>query len=84
MFPEERIEFWRKAEHRLGFNKEKTMLVDDTLEVLETAKRYGIKYLIYKAKSSSKLKPLFAEGFTTILDFRELINTEREITGKVI
>lgn len=72
-FPKERIEFWQKAENRIGFQKEKTLLVDDTIEILKTAREYGIKYLIYKAKSNSKIKTLPSSDFKTILDFSELI-----------
>lgn len=75
-FPKEKIDFWRIAEQRLGFQKEKTMLVDDTLEVLKTAKKYGIRYLIYKAKSNSRIKPLPSSEFKTILDFGELMRDE--------
>ena len=75
-FPKEDIDFWRIAEQRLGFRKEKTMLVDDTLEVLKTAKKYGIKFLIYKAKSNSRIKPLPSSEFKTILDFVELMRDE--------
>ncbi|HKZ56566.1 MAG TPA: HAD-IA family hydrolase [Thermodesulfovibrionales bacterium] len=75
-FPKEDIDFWRIAEQRLGFQKEKTMLVDDTLEVLKTAKKYGIKFLIYKAKSNSRIKPLPSSEFKTILDFGELMIDE--------
>lgn len=73
-FPKERIEFWQRIEKGIGFQKEKTMLIDDTIEILRTAKKYGIKYLIYKAKSNSRIKTLHSAEFKTILDFSELIN----------
>ena len=75
-FPKEKIEFWKKAEQQLHFSKEKTILVDDTLEVLKTARKFGIKYLIYKARANSKLKPLPSSEFRTILDFSELMKQE--------
>jgi GMP/IMP 5'-nucleotidase len=78
-FPKERIEFWKHAEQRLHFSKEKTILVDDTLEVLKTARKFGIKYLIYKARANSKLKPLPSSDFRTILDFSELMKQEELI-----
>jgi putative hydrolase of the HAD superfamily len=76
-FPKEKIEFWNKAEQWLNFNKGKTILVDDTLEVLKTAQRFGIKYLIYKAISNSKIKPSPSAEFMTILDFSYLIKQEK-------
>ena len=78
-FPKEKIEFWKRAEQQLHFSKEKTILVDDTLEVLKTARKFGIKYLIYKARANSKLKPLPSSEFRTILDFSELMKQEELI-----
>jgi putative hydrolase of the HAD superfamily len=76
-FPKEKIEFWKKTKQKLHFDKEKTILVDDTLEVLKTAQKFGIKYLIYKAISNSKVKPLPSEEFMTIPDFSYLIKQEK-------
>ncbi|MBI5188788.1 MAG: HAD-IA family hydrolase [Nitrospirae bacterium] len=72
-YPKESIEFWREAERRLGFDKEKTLFIDDTEEVLRTAKRYGIKYIFYKVRANSKIKPGLSKDFLHIFDFNELI-----------
>jgi len=76
-FPKEKIEFWERAEQKLHFDREKTILVDDTLEVLKTAQRFGIEYLIYKARANSKVKPLPSAEFMTILDFSELMKQKK-------
>lgn len=73
-FPKEQIEFWQKAEEHLRFSKENTLLVDDTLDVLRTAQKFGIKYLIFKARANSKIEPLPALEFPTIIDFSELVS----------
>ncbi|TAL24112.1 MAG: HAD family hydrolase [Nitrospirae bacterium] len=72
-YPKEMPEFWHKAERRLGFDKKKTLFVDDTEDVLRTAKEYGIKYIIHKAKASSKVKPKLSKEFEHIFDFKELM-----------
>jgi putative hydrolase of the HAD superfamily len=72
-FPKEKMEFWHKAEKKLGFHKDSTLFVDDTLAVLKTAKKYGIKYLIYKAASNSQVKPVPSAEFATVMDFKELM-----------
>lgn len=72
-YPKENIEFWHKAEKELKFNKEESLFIDDTEEVLKTAKEYGIKYILFKARSNSKVKPKQSKEFLTITDFRELI-----------
>ncbi len=71
-FPKESIEFWKEAEKRLGFNKDRTLFIDDTESILKTAKQYGIKYLIFKARANSKDRPKDSKEFLYILDFNEL------------
>jgi putative hydrolase of the HAD superfamily len=71
--PKESIEFWPKAQRRLKFDKESTLFIDDTEDVLVTAKDYGIKYLLFKASASSKASPKKSNKFMAIHDFRELI-----------
>lgn len=72
-YPKERAEFWRKAEAALGFTREDTLFVDDTPAVLRTAKKYGIRYVVYKARGNSKTKPGFSPDFATVMDFDELM-----------
>jgi putative hydrolase of the HAD superfamily len=71
--PKEDLEFWNKAQNKLKFDKENSLFIDDTEDVLKTAKEYGIKYLLFKAAASSKLEPKKTEEFMTIHDFRELM-----------
>jgi putative hydrolase of the HAD superfamily len=72
--PKEFIEFWHGAERRLGFDKEHSLFIDDTEDVLKTAQKYGIKYLLFKAHASSKTEPKKTDTFVTIHDFRELMS----------
>ena len=71
--PKEDIEFWQKAQKRLKFDKEHSLFIDDTEDVMKTARDYGIKYLLFKAHASSKLEPKTTQEFLTIHDFRELM-----------
>ncbi len=71
--PKESTKFWEIAEKRLGFDKDSTLFVDDTEEILHTAKKYGIKYILYKARSNSKTKPIKSNEFDCIIDFDELL-----------
>jgi len=73
-YPKESYEFWKEAERRLGFVKDRTLFIDDTEEVLKTAKEYGIKYILYKARANSKVKSEKTNKFLHISDFRELMN----------
>lgn len=74
-YPKEMIKFWEKAQKQLGFEKEKTLLIDDTEAVLKTAAEFGIKYILHKTYSSSKAKKTKAGEFPAIEDFRELMHT---------
>ena len=82
-YPKEDIRFWEKAQSRVGFERGKSLFIDDTESVLETADKFGIKYLLLKEKPASK----DVEGrvrkrkstktktgrFQTIKDFKELL-----------
>ncbi len=65
--------FWKKLEQILGFDKKRTLLADDTAKVLQSAKSYGLKHLIYVAKPSSRLDIDHSDEFPSIVYFKELI-----------
>jgi HAD superfamily hydrolase (TIGR01509 family) len=71
--PKEKQEFWRRAEKKVGFRRENTLFVDDTLAVLRSARAFGIGYLVYKAKGSSKVAPGTSDEFATVMNFNELL-----------
>jgi HAD superfamily hydrolase (TIGR01509 family) len=71
--PKEEVRFWEILQVRLGFSSEQALLVDDNAEALAAAKVFGIKYLFFKAKSSSKASPEKSPHFPSILTFHELL-----------
>lgn len=71
--PKEGLDFWYRAERELGFDKEETLFIDDTEEVLRTAKRFGIRHILHKALASSKAEPKASAEFPTIHDFKEIM-----------
>jgi 5'-nucleotidase len=72
-YPKESLKFWEKAEKLLKFDKSETLFIDDTEEILKTAKTYGIRYILYKSRSNSKVKPKGSNEFMHINDFDELL-----------
>ncbi|MDA8388007.1 MAG: GMP/IMP nucleotidase [Nitrospiraceae bacterium] len=78
-YPKEDIRFWEKAGAIAGFDraKERTLFIDDTEAILETAKKYGIKYLFLKEKPASRQVAGRAKKnsglFPAIRDFREFL-----------
>jgi putative hydrolase of the HAD superfamily len=69
----EHPEFWGNLEKILGFDKERTLLADDTLKVLRSARDAGIRHLIHVARPSSRLPVQFSREFPSITYFKELI-----------
>ncbi|MFQ5949827.1 MAG: GMP/IMP nucleotidase [Nitrospiria bacterium] len=51
--PKEEIDFWKKAEQVLLFDKARTLFIDDNETVLLAAHTFGIKYLFLKSNPSS-------------------------------
>ena len=73
-FPKEEVRFWEILQEDLSFDPGHALLVDDNTDVLATAKAYGIKYLFFKAKSSSQLPPEKNSDFPALLSFHELMD----------
>lgn len=65
--------FWYTLEEMLGFDKNRTLLADDTSKVLRSAKEYGMKHLIHIARPSSQLPVSYSPDFPSIVTFNELI-----------
>ncbi len=65
--------FWPQLEKMLGFEKEKTLLADDTTKVLHSAKDYGIRHLIHVARPSSQLPVSYSDEYPSITSFAELM-----------
>ncbi|HXX57790.1 MAG TPA: GMP/IMP nucleotidase [Thermodesulfovibrionales bacterium] len=72
-YPKEDMRFWEKAEKRIGFDRTRTLFIDDTEEILKTARRFGIRYLLFKTLASSRKKPSPSKEFLTIGDFTDLL-----------
>lgn len=72
--PKEQQRFWSQLYIEQPFNKERTLLVDDSLAVLNSAKDYGIKHLISISKPDSKKPKRTINDFPAIEDFRELMS----------
>ncbi|CCE25615.1 GMP/IMP nucleotidase [Methylotuvimicrobium alcaliphilum] len=72
-FPKEQPGFWRLLENHQSFDKQRTLLVDDSLAVLNSARQYGINYLISVSKPDSTRSKRLIDEFPAIEDFRELM-----------
>lgn len=72
-YPKELLQFWKEIEKIIQFDKEKTLFIDDTAEVLHTAKIFGIKHLLLKTRANSKKKDIPQNDFLVLKDFKELL-----------
>lgn len=72
-YPKEDPRFWQKIQEKLAFDKQNTLFVDDTERILKVARKFGIRYVLYKTKANSKKKPYRSKEFPTISDFHELL-----------
>lgn len=52
--PKEDQSFWHELQKQQGFDSERTLFVDDSLSVLESAERFGIKHLLAITQPSSQ------------------------------
>lgn len=73
-YPKEKLEFWERLKEKIFFEPEYSIFIDDTEEILHTAKLSGIKLPILRAVSSSRSIPKKSEKFLTIMNFQEIID----------
>jgi len=75
--PKENSGFWSKLLQIEKFDQNRTLLVDDSLPVLESAQNYGIKYLLAIALPDLKAEPKETSSFDAIHHFSELLPLTR-------
>ena len=71
--PKEQQDFWSELEQQHSVDNQKTLLVDDSLAVLKSARLYGINHLISISKPDSQRAKKEINEFPAIEDFRELM-----------
>ncbi len=72
-FPKEQADFWRLLQQQIPFAKQSTLLIDDSLAVLDAARQFGIAHLISVSKPDSQLPKKDITAYPAIEDFRELM-----------
>jgi len=71
--PKENVKFWDKLQTREPFEKGATLLVDDSLAVLRSAKQYGIEHLLAVHKPDSRQSSRNVKEFAAINHFSDLM-----------
>ena len=71
--PKEEPAFWRRLEDRERYNPATTLLVDDSLAVLRSARRYGIRHLLAVHQPDSQRPPRSDLDFPAIRTFLDIM-----------
>ncbi len=71
--PKEDDRFWGALKSFIPYCPERTLLGEDSESNLATAARYGIRYLIYVSRFSSKILPIPSQNFASVEYFSTLI-----------
>ncbi len=71
--PKETPGFWHRVQAIEPFDPERTLFIDDSLEVLDAARDYGFRHLVQVLAPDSKAPPRDAERYLAIHGFGELL-----------
>lgn len=68
----EQREFWPDLERRDGFDPERTVLIEDSLPVLEAARAHGVRVTVAVRRPDSRHPPREIRGFPSVESIGEL------------
>lgn len=71
--PKEQAGFWARLHERHPFDPARTLLVDDSLPVLRSARSYGIAWLLAVHRPDTRKPPKDVEEFEGIQSFRDIM-----------
>ena len=69
----EQQELWQKLQQRFGFDPKRTLFVDDSLPILQSAQRFGIGHLLAVANPDSQKPSRAITEFPAIEDYSVLL-----------
>jgi HAD superfamily hydrolase (TIGR01509 family) len=71
--PKEDPAFWERLQARESFDRERSLLVDDSLPVLDSARSYGIRHLIAIVQPDTKQPPKATADYPAIASFAQIL-----------
>lgn len=71
--PKERQEFWQQLQVHEHFDPERTLFIDDTPRILQSAQTFGIKYLLCIQQPDSQIQRPQVDEFPCIHHFDEIM-----------
>jgi len=63
---------WQRLQAKHGFDCDKTLFIDDSVEILKSAQQYGIKHLLAIANPDSKKAASVIKDFPAITNYQAL------------
>jgi putative hydrolase of the HAD superfamily len=75
--PKEDPDFWRRLDAVEVFSPARTLLADDSLPVLRSARAFGIGHLVAVRKHDSTKPARLIDEFFAVEDFREIMPSKR-------
>ena len=72
-FPKESLKFWEHLRRNINFDPERTLFIDDSEDVLQSAKTYGIAFLTGIEKPDSKARKNQYSDFIALQHFDDLM-----------
>lgn len=73
----ENDQFWNQFQELESFNRDHTLLIDDSQEVLKSAATYGIQYLLLPCRPDSQKEVKRKSRFPALLEFDEIMPVQR-------
>ena len=80
--PKEDPRFWDKLRQRIPFNPARTLLVDDSLPVLRSARHWGIKSLLAIRRPDSQAPQREIDEFPAVDDFSAVMPGKNRDEGR--
>ncbi len=71
-YPKEDRRFWQHLKRELPLVPERTLMIDDSVAVLEAAAEFGIAHLVAVTRPDSRLPPRAVDGFPAVEDLGAL------------
>jgi putative hydrolase of the HAD superfamily len=70
--PKENPAFWTRLRQQVSFDPERTLFIDDSVPVLESARSYGIRNLLCILRPDTRQPQREVAGFPSVADFQPL------------
>ena len=77
--PKEEQKFWQQLQKNIQFDPTRTLFIDDSEAILESAQQFGIAHLLCIEQPDSQREPRPAANFTMISSFAHLLIGEDKI-----